>query len=73
MNLVWSLHPDAHVRALAVVELDDPLQFGAAFFACGELHLVQPLRLQDAVRTLRHGVLERVAALRHADADIVLP
>jgi hypothetical protein len=31
VNLVWSLHPDAHVRALAVVELDDPLQFGAAF------------------------------------------
>lgn len=62
------LHPDAHVWPLGVVEAYDPLQFGPAFLAGGYAHLVQPFRLQYAVGASRHGVLERVSALGHADA-----
>lgn len=53
---------------LGVVEAYDPLQFGPAFLAGGYAHLVQPFRLQYAVGAFRHGVLERVSALGHADA-----
>ena len=70
MNLVWSLHPDTHVRALAVVELDDPLQFGAAFFACGDDALYKVRVLPVVVLRVRCPV---VLAPPHAYHQVVLP
>ncbi len=59
------------MRSLGVVEADDALKLGTAFLACGDSHLVQPLRLQYAVGAFRHGVLEGISALGHAYADTV--
>ncbi len=64
-----SLHSDAHIGSLGVVEADDALKLGSAFLAGSDGHLVQQFGIQDAVGALRDGVLKRVPALGHAYAD----
>ena len=68
MCLFRSLHPDAHMRPLCVVEADYALQDSPAFIAGGNSHLVQPLCFQYSVGALRDGVFKRISALCHADA-----
>ena len=54
------------MRSLVVVESYNTLYLGFAFLSVGNSHSVEPLRLEDAVGTLGHGVFQRVAALCHA-------
>lgn len=68
MRLFRSLHPDAHMRPLRIVEADYALQNSPAFIAGSDSHLVQPFCLQYPVGALRDGVLKRISALGHADA-----
>ena len=67
------LHPDAHMRSLRIVEVDYPYQGDLAFLSGRQLHLVQPLHLEDAVCPFGNGILQGVSALGHADCDPMFP
>ena len=67
----WCLHANTHVWEFCVVEQDDTFKFLLAYLPCGYSHLIEPLSLKDAVGTLSHRILQRVAALRHTDTYIV--
>ena len=72
MDAFGSLHTDAHVRPLSVVEANDTFQNTSAFVPCRYRHLVEPLYLQYPVRPFGDGVFQRISALCHADADSIL-
>ena len=73
MGLFGCLPPDAHVRALIVVEPDDTFQDDLTFGPGGDGHLVEPFALEDAVGALGYGIFQRIPALGHTNADSVLP
>ena len=72
MDTFGSLHTDAHVRPLSVVEADNTFQNTSALVSCSDGHFVKPLYLQYAVRPFGDGVFQRISALGHADADPIL-
>ena len=72
MDAFGSLHTDAHVRPLSVVEANNTFQNTSAFVPCRYRHLVEPLYLQYPVRPFDDGVFQRIYALCHADADSIL-
>ena len=55
------------MRSLVVVKGNDPRGFPLASLARGDGHPVEPFRLQYAVSPLCGGILQRVAALCHAN------
>ena len=58
---------DAHVRSFVIVEAYNPLEFPLASLIRGDGHPVEPFRLQYAISPLCDGIIQRVAALCHAN------
>ena len=67
MSIRRCLVPDAHVRSFVIVEAYNPLEFPLASLVRGDGHSVEPFRLQYAISPLCDGILQRVAALCHAN------
>lgn len=69
MRLIWRLPADTHMGAFVVVEAYNTFEDALAFLPGGDFHLVEPFTLEDAVCALCNGVLQRISALGHTDAD----
>ena len=63
MDAFRRLPADAHVGTLRAVEINDACQLHLACRPVRDGHLVEPFTLEDPVRPLGDGVLERITAL----------
>ena len=69
MDLCRRLPADTHMRALSVIKVYNAVQDDLALINGRNGHLVQPLSFYDTVGSLCNGILKRVSAFCHADAD----
>ena len=68
----WRPHvPVTPVRPFGIVELDDVCDpFSRLLKVMRMSHLIKPFLLDDAVHTLRYGIVRGLVVLRHADGGI---
>ena len=68
MSFSRRLPVNTHVWTFIVVKVDDSREDGLALGPGGDIHLVDPFPLQDAVHTLGNSIFERITTLGHTYA-----